>query len=255
MAQERLQKILARAGHGARRTCEEIITAGRVTVNGEIVSELGAKADPDADIVLLDGEPLAKPKTAYYALNKPAGYLTTMQPDTRGRRTVMELAAGLPARVFPVGRLDYNTEGLLLFTNDGDFANRVMHPGHGVVKTYEAVVEHSPTPETLKKLLKGVELEDGIAAALEIKITGRRTASFPRRGGRPGGPVAQLGLGFVIEMKIAEGRKRIVRRMLSEAGHPVLALRRASIGALTLEGIAPGQLRKLSREEVELVFK
>jgi len=255
MPEERIQKILARAGFGARRTCEELITAGRVSVDGVVVNELGAKADAEASDIRLDGELLAKPrKLCYFMLNKPAGYLTTMQPDPHGRGTVMEFIKEAPARVFPVGRLDYNTEGLLLFTNDGNFANRVTHPGHHVIKTYEAVVEERPRPETISQLREGVELEDGFARAVEVRINGRRTASIPVRGGRPGGAVAKLGLGVVVELKMEEGRKRIVRRLLSAVGHPVLALRRTAIGSLALGDLPQGETRELSAEEAEAIF-
>lgn len=249
-----MQKILARAGLGARRRCEEMIAAGRVSVNGAVVTEPGTKADIDRDEVLLDGRALPSQAPAYYMLNKPSGCLTTVQDDTRGRDTVMIYVRHVTEKVFPVGRLDYDTEGLLIFTNDGEFANRVMHPGHGVLKTYEAVVEHRPTHAQLERLRKGLLLDDGPTAPAQVTILGSRTASQPVPK-KPRGPVAKLVMGTVLEIRIGEGRKRIVRRMLHAVGHPVLALRRTAVGSLGIGDLPTGQARPLSPEDIELIFK
>lgn len=252
MADERIQKLLARAGYGARRNCEELITGGRVTVNGVPVIELGTRADPARDDVRLDGSSIFAQAAVYYMLNKPAGCLTTAAPDRHGRPIVMQYVEHLPVRVFPVGRLDFDTEGLLLFTNDGRFANTVTHPGHSVVKVYEAVVENRPQASSLAKLERGVLLEDGPAAPSKVRVLGKRTASVPCKN-KPGGPVAKLVLGTVVEIRIQEGRKRIVKRMLNAVGHPVLSLRRTAIGLLTLGDLKPGEGREITPDEIKLI--
>ena len=256
MTNERLQKILARAGLGSRRRCEELIAAGQVTLNGEVVTTPGTQADEECDVVCVDGEPLKKQASQYYMLNKPAGCLTTVRPDPWGRDTVMLYVSHLPVRVFPVGRLDFDTQGLLLFTNDGAFAQRVIHPRHEVIKTYEAVVLGDPTADTLEWLRTGVELGDGPTAPAKVKILGKRTVSIPvNPGKRRGGPVAELRKGTVLQIRIHEGRKRIVRRMLKKVGHPVVALRRTAIGTLGMGKLEPGKVRPLNERERERVFK
>lgn len=229
---ERLQKVLARIGWGSRRTCEELIEAGRVTVNGE-VAVLGRRVDPDRDQVEVDGAPVGvRPGLVYYLLNKPAGVVTTAF-DPQGRTTVVQLVPDTP-RVFPVGRLDADTEGLLLLTNDGDLAHRIMHPRHGVDKEYLAEVSGGPlSAGALRRLREGVELDDGLTAPAE--------ASQPHPG--------------VLRLTIHEGRNRQVRRMCDAVGHPVTRLIRTRIGPLSDRRLGPGQWRALDLEEYRAVVQ
>ncbi|HHW13795.1 MAG TPA: rRNA pseudouridine synthase [Firmicutes bacterium] len=229
----RLQKALAEAGVASRRAAEDLIRQGRVSVNGRVVTELGTKVDPAADRLAVDGEPVVwgKPFT-YVMLNKPAGYLTTAW-DPQGRPTVLQLVEGVGLRVFPVGRLDADTEGLLLFTNDGELAHRLLHPRYHVPKTYLAEVEGVPGEDALARLRAGVELEDGAAAPAAVSLV---------RAGRGSG---------VVELTITEGRKRQVKRMLAAVGHPVRFLRRVAFGPLTLGRLQVGAWRELNREEIE----
>lgn len=228
---ERLQKVLAATGWGSRRACEELIAAGRVTVNGT-VAELGRRVDPAADLIEVDGAPVgAKPGLVYYLLNKPAGVVTTAK-DTHDRRTVVDLVPATP-RVFPVGRLDLETEGLLLLTNDGELANRVTHPSHGVEKEYLAHVRGRLSNSALKRLRDGVELDDGPTAPAQ--------ASQPSPG--------------VLRITIHEGRNRQVRRMCDAVGHPVLRLVRVRIGPLTDRSLRPGDWRELSTGERNALAK
>ena len=227
---ERLQKVLAATGWGSRRVCEELIAAGRVQVNGE-VAVLGRRVDPDTDLIEVDGAPVGvRPGLVYYLLNKPAGVVTTAR-DTHGRRTVVELVADEP-RVFPVGRLDADTEGLLLLTNDGELANRVAHPSMGVEKEYLADVETAPgrgvSPAAVRMLREGVELDDGVTAAAKV--------TQPSPG--------------VLRITIHEGRNRQIRRMCEAVGHPVRRLVRVRIGPLTDRRLQPGEWRELTPDEV-----
>jgi 23S rRNA pseudouridine2605 synthase len=223
---ERLQKALARAGFGSRRACEELIEAGRVTVDGEVAA-LGRQIDPATAVVAVDGVPVGvRPDLVHYLLNKPAGVVTTAA-DTHGRPTVVELVPAEP-RVFPVGRLDADTEGLLLLTNDGDLAHRLTHPSFGVDKEYLAEVEGTPSPGALRRLRQGVDLEDG------------RTA--PAR--------ASLVPPNAIRITIHEGRNRQVRRMCAAVGHPVTRLVRTRIGPLADRRLQPGEWRPLTVTEV-----
>jgi 23S rRNA pseudouridine2605 synthase len=222
---ERLQKVLASTGWGSRRSCEELIAAGRVTVNGE-VAQLGRRVDPERDLIEVDGAPVGvKPGLVYYLLNKPGGVVTTAK-DTHGRRTVVGLVPSEP-RVFPVGRLDADTEGLLLLTNDGDLAHRITHPSHGVEKEYLVHVRGRLTAGELRRLREGVELDDGVTAPAD--------ASQPQPG--------------VIRLTIHEGRNRQVRRMCDAIGHPVLRLVRTRIGPITDRSLRPGDWRELSTGE------
>jgi 23S rRNA pseudouridine2605 synthase len=222
---ERLQKVLAATGWGSRRTCEELIAEGRVTVNGE-VAQLGRRVDAENDLIELDGAPVGvKPGHEYYLHNKPTGALTTAK-DTHGRRTVIDLVPAEP-RVFPVGRLDVDTEGLLLMTNDGDLAHRITHPSHGVEKEYLVHVRGRVSAGELRQLRDGVELDDG--------ITSPATASQPSPG--------------VLRLTIHEGRNRQVRRMCDAIGHPVLRLVRTRIGPITDRSLRPGDWRELSTGE------
>lgn len=225
---ERLQKVLARAGLASRRVCEDLIAEGRVTVNGE-VAELGRRVDPVADVIEVDGGlvPTA-PGLVYYLLNKPAGVVTTAA-DTHGRPTVVELVPAEP-RVFPVGRLDVDTEGLLLLTNDGVLTHRLTHPSFGVEKEYVASVEGDPTPAALRRLREGVVLDDDPRPTAPAKV-------------------ARLEAG-VLRLTIHEGRNRQVRRMCEAVGHPVTRLVRTRVGTLADRRLKPGEWRTLTGDEV-----
>ena len=223
---ERLQKVLARTGLGSRRVCEELVADGRVTVNGE-VAELGRRVDPEVDHVEVDGVPISvREGLVYYVLNKPAGVVATAA-DPQGRRTVVELVPPEP-RVFPVGRLDADTEGLLLLTNDGDLTHRLTHPSFGVEKEYLALVDGTPTPADLRRLREGVELDDGVTAPAK----------------------ASLQPPNVLTLVIHEGRNRQVRRMCDAIGHPVQRLVRVRIGPIADRRLPPGEWRELSPDEV-----
>jgi 23S rRNA pseudouridine2605 synthase len=226
MSTERLQKVLARVGLGSRRTCDELIAEGRVTVNGE-VAELGRQVDPDVDHVEVDGVAIGvRPDLVHYLLNKPTGVITTAD-DPQGRPTVVELVPAEP-RVFPVGRLDEDTEGLLVLTNDGDLAHRMTHPSYGVEKEYLAHLGGTPSRGALRRLREGIELEDG------------RTAPA----------TASLLEPSLLRLTIHEGRNRQVRRMCEAIGHPVLRLVRVRIGPLTDAKLRPGEWRPLELAEV-----
>jgi 23S rRNA pseudouridine2605 synthase len=232
---ERLQKLLARAGFGSRRSCEQLIAAGRVEVDGR-VAILGARADPTRARISLDGVPVIVDSTlVYWLLNKPAGYVTTAN-DPQGRRKVVELVPPEP-RTFSVGRLDLETEGLLLLTNDGELAELLTHPRHGVEKAYLAEVEGVPAPAALRKLREGVTLADGPARAVRAQMVQRSADG-----------------GSAIEIVLKEGRKRIVRRMCAEIGHPVRRLVRTRIGPLGDSKLAPGEHRALTPQEVRALY-
>jgi 23S rRNA pseudouridine2605 synthase len=223
---ERLQKVLARVGLGSRRTCEDLIAEERVRVNGEI-AELGRRVDPDHDLVEVDGAPIGiRPGLVHYLLNKPAGVVTTAS-DPQGRPTVVELVPEEP-RVFPVGRLDLDTEGLLLLTNDGELANRIAHPSRGVEKEYLAEVEGTPSRAALRALREGIELEDGPTAPAQASLV------------EPS----------LVKLTIHEGRNRQVRRMLDAVGHPVRRLIRTRIGPISDRRLAPGAWRPLTGPEL-----
>jgi pseudouridine synthase len=221
----RLNRYLASAGVGSRRAVDELIRAGRVTVNGQ-VGELGG-AVGEGDVVAVDGRTVAPQELAYLMLHKPPGVVTTAS-DPQRRRTVLDLVES-PQRVYPVGRLDRDTTGLLLLTNDGELANRLAHPRHGVEKTYVAEVEGDPPPDVLRRLAEGVELDDGPTAAARVR---------------------RLGAGR-IELVIHEGRNRQVRRMCEAVGHPVRRLHRSAYGSLELGALAEGRWRALTSEEVD----
>ncbi|KXG75301.1 Ribosomal large subunit pseudouridine synthase B [Fervidicola ferrireducens] len=228
----RLQKFLAMAGIASRRACETLILDGRVQVNGKIVKELGIKVDPDVDEVRVDGEICRiKMKPVYIIMNKPKGVLTTVK-DPFGRPTIIDLLAGVKERVFPVGRLDKDTEGLLIITNDGELSYKLTHPKHQIDKTYIAKVMGVPDEKDIRRLRKGIFLEDGKTAPAKVRIL-KKGKNFA-----------------VLEIIIHEGRKRQVRRMCEAIGHPVLSLRRTRIGNLTLRGLAPGGWRYMTEEEV-----
>jgi 23S rRNA pseudouridine2605 synthase len=231
---ERLQKVLARAGLGSRRACEALIAAGRVTVDGG-VAVLGRRVDPDRDRIELDGVPVVtRADLVYYLLNKPARVVSTAD-DPEGRPTVVGLVPAEP-RVFPVGRLDWDTEGLLLLTNDGDLTNRLTHPRHGVEKEYLAEVDGVPTRGELRQLREGIDLEDGPTAPAEVQLV-------------------QEGDGIAaITIVVHEGRNRQVRRMCEAVGHPVRRLVRIRIGPVTDRKLAPGVWRELRPDEVRALY-
>ncbi|MCB0977321.1 MAG: rRNA pseudouridine synthase [Acidimicrobiales bacterium] len=223
---ERLQKVLARVGFGSRRACEELIADGLVTVNGE-VAELGRRVDPEVDRVAVDGIPIGvRPGLVHFLLNKPAGVVTTAS-DTHGRTTVVELVPAEP-RVFPVGRLDLDTEGLLLLTNDGDLAQRIAHPSHGLEKEYLAEVDGEPSRAAVRRLREGVDLADGRTAPAKASLLSPN----------------------LVRLTIHEGRNRQVRRMLEEVGHPVRRLIRVRIGPIADPRLAPGRWRPLGNGEL-----
>lgn len=228
---DRLQKVLARAGLGSRRVCEELIARGRVTVNGE-VAVLGRRVDTGADRLAVDGVPVVvDPTLVHYLLNKPAGVITTAE-DPHGRSTVLQAVPAEP-RVFPVGRLDLDTEGLLILTNDGDLTHRLTHPSFGVEKEYLAEVEGSPGRLALRRLREGVELDDGPTAPA----------------------AAALVAPALVRITIHEGRNRQVRRMCEAIGHPVRRLVRTRIGPLAERRLAPGEWRALTAEEVRSLYE
>jgi 23S rRNA pseudouridine2605 synthase len=232
---ERLQKVLARAGIGSRRTNELLIAGGRVTVNGE-VAVLGRRVDPRNDRIALDGVPVIVDATlVHWLLNKPAGYVTTAH-DTHARPTVFDLVPGEP-RVFSVGRLDLDTEGLLVLTNDGDLTELLTHPRHGVEKEYFVEVEGKPSPAALRALRAGIELDDGPTRPARVKII-----QESERGTT------------ALEIVVKEGRKRMVRRMFASIGHPVVRLARTRIGPLRDPKLAPGTWRVLAHDEVRSLY-
>lgn len=232
----RLQKVLAAAGVGSRRACEEMIAAGRVRVDGRAVTELGTRVDPETAAVEVDGKRvIVRDDLVYLALNKPRGVLSAMS-DEHGRRTVGDLVADRPQRLFHVGRLDADTEGLLLLTNDGELAHRLMHPSFEVAKTYLATVP-GPVPATAgRRLREGVLLDDGPARADRFRV------------------IQTEGRRAIVEIVLHEGRNHIVRRMLAEVGHPVQRLVRTAIGPVHLGGQRAGTLRPLTRDETADLF-
>lgn len=230
---ERLQKVISRAGIASRRRAEELILAGRVTVNGKAVSELGTKVEPERDVVAVDGKQLAKERQTYILLYKPKGVVTTLH-DPEGRRTVADFLRGVETRVHPVGRLDYNTEGLLLLTNDGPLTNALTHPSHEIDKTYLTEVVGNPPEEKLDLLRAGIRLSDGLTAPARVRVLGRDSEKNRTE----------------LEVIIREGRNRQVRRMFEAIGHPVNKLKRVKFAFLTLEGVRRGRYRHLDRDEV-----
>jgi pseudouridine synthase len=230
--EERLQKALARAGVASRRHSEELIQAGRVSVNGQVVTTLGSRIDPESDTISVDGRDIAlEPAKRHYMLHKPNGAITSVG-DPFGRRTVLDLLDVDLEGLFPVGRLDQDTEGLLLITNDGDLAYRLTHPRFVVPKTYLAEVRGTPDEETLHHLRRGVRLEDGITGPAEVSL-----ADVKRDRAQ-------------VRITITEGRKREVRRMLQKVGHPVIRLQRVAFGPLKLGALPLGQYRPLTEDEV-----
>jgi 23S rRNA pseudouridine2605 synthase len=227
----RLQKVLAAAGLGSRRVCDELIANGRVTVDG-VIAELGCRVDPATAVIHVDGDRVVvRDDLVYYALNKPRGVLSAMS-DSRGRPNVGDLVGDRAERLFHVGRLDADSEGLLLLTNDGDLAHRLMHPSFGVTKTYLATVPAPVGKDVARRLRAGVALDDG-----PVQVDGFRV-------------VQTQGARAIVEVVLHEGRKHIVRRLLAEVGHPVTRLVRTRIGAVHLGGQRAGTLRPLTRGEL-----
>lgn len=232
----RLQKVLAGAGLGSRRKCEEFITAGRVTVNGEVIDELGARVDPAIDVIHVDGVRIAQASGhVVVALNKPRGVVTSMS-DEHGRECVGDLVAEYPQRLFHVGRLDAETEGLLLLTNDGELSQRLSHPSHGIVKTYFARVAGRVRKETIKAINDGYEIEGTPVAVTNCILmdTNNKTS--------------------VVEISIHEGRNRILRRLFEDLGHPVQDLVRTQVGPVKLGPLKSGHVRELTNKELGKLY-
>jgi pseudouridine synthase len=229
---ERIQKIISRSGVASRRHAEEMILQERVTLNGKIVKKLGTKVDPEKDHIKVNGKLInpRQPKT-YILLNKPRGYITSLR-DKEGRPVVIDLLKGIRTRVYPVGRLDYDTEGLLLLTNDGDLANEIMHPKREIKKTYYVKIKGTLDDKDFERLKRGIKIEEYLTAPATVKRLKRTNENS------------------WIEMVIHEGRKRQIRKMLEKIGHPVLKLKRVKIGFLDLKGLETGKYRYLTPEEV-----
>ncbi|MFF3606348.1 pseudouridine synthase [Streptomyces sp. NPDC002463] len=233
---ERLQKVLARAGMGSRRACEELIEQARVEVNGEIVLEQGMRVDPEKDEIKVDGLTVATQSYLFFALNKPSGVVSTME-DPDGRQCLGDYVTNRETRLFHVGRLDTETEGIILLTNHGELAHRLTHPKYGVKKTYLAAITGPLPREVGRRLKDGIELEDGYARADHFRV------------------VEQTGKNYLVEVTLHEGRKHIVRRMLAEAGFPVEKLVRTAFGPIALGDQKSGWLRRLTNTEVGMLMK
>jgi 23S rRNA pseudouridine2605 synthase len=237
MTEIRLQKVLAQAGVSSRRGAEEFIRQGRVSVNGKIVKELGTTADPELDEIRLDGKPIAvSHRKEYLLFYKPKFCVTTLS-DPQGRQTVMDYIPDTGLRLFPVGRLDYDAEGLLLMTNDGPLSNRLQHPRYGVHKSYEVKVQGHPDDRALQQLRSGVRLEDGVTAPAEVAL------------------LKVLPKAAWIRVVLHQGWNRQIKRMGEAVGHPVLKIRRVAYGPLTLGNLKPGSFRKLDRAEVQRLYQ
>jgi pseudouridine synthase len=234
--EERLQKVMAHRGIGSRRHCEEMIRDGRVQVNGELAG-LGQKVDPATDKIVVDGKPLGPGETLrYFVLNKPYGYITTSK-DQFGRKSVLDLLPPVKERVYPVGRLDYDSEGLVFLTNDGDLAYRLTHPSYEVPKTYIVAVEGNITMDAVYRLRTGVILEDGRTSPAEVNV------------------LKPVSTGSVLQMTIREGRNRQLRRMCEKLGFNVVRLRRTKIGPLSLGKLPLGAARRLTFQEINDLYR
>jgi 23S rRNA pseudouridine2605 synthase len=230
----RLQKILSAAGVASRRAAEKLIVGGRVSVNGETITQLGTRADPDGDDIRVDGRRIGRPERRYIALHKPRGYVTT-RADPERRKTVLDLI-GQREYLYPVGRLDYDSEGLLLLTNDGELAARLMHPRYGVEREYEARVRGVPEPAALRRLAQGVRIEGRRTAPADVRLV---EAGRGARGDQS-----------IISVVLHEGRTRQVRKMCEAVGHPVVRLRRVRVGPIRLGALRPGEFRDMTQDEV-----
>ena len=233
----RLQRVLAAAGLGSRRACEQLIEEGRVEVDGKKVVVQGMRVDPKKAVIKVDGLRIASaPDHVYLVLNKPKGVVSTMS-DPEGRPSLQEYVGDREARLFHVGRLDQDTEGLILLTNDGDLAHRLSHPSFGVEKTYLAEVTGPVARDVGKRLKQGVELEDGLVQVDSFRL------------------VSQVGSRVMVEVKLHEGRKHVVRRMMAAVGHPVSRLVRTEVGPITLGNLKPGKHRRLTQQEVGALYQ
>ena len=236
---ERLQKLISQAGAASRREAERMILAGRVAVDGVTITELGVQADINKSVITVDGKPIKiEKKRLYFLLNKPKGYICAVKDD-RGRKTIIDLFPEVKEYIYPVGRLDYDTEGLLLVTNDGELMNGLLHPRYEVNKTYIAKVEGVPRPADIQALREGVMLEDGRTAPAKVRL-------LPKRNN-------QTDKWSRAELTIHEGRNRQVRRMLAAVGHPVMELKRVAFAGLDLKGVIPGKYRALQKEELAML--
>jgi 23S rRNA pseudouridine2605 synthase len=229
---DRLQKVLAAAGIGSRRQCEELISAGRVEVDRAVVTRLGTTVDAEHQEIRVDGTVLPRSRRAYYAVHKPRGVVTTHR-DPSGRPRVIDFVPSTPERLFPVGRLDMYSDGLILLTNDGELANMLTHPRYEVEKTYRVLVAGEPTPEVLAKLKQGTHLAEGVAKVHRIQVKKRLRQST------------------LMELTLREGRNREIRRILARVGHKVLRLTRIAVGPVRLGNLPVGAHRKLTHDEVE----
>ena len=236
--QERLQKVLAQAGIASRRDAEKIILEGRVKVNSKIIKELGTKVDPQKDKITVDGKKIVAEKKKYYLFNKPKGVITSLS-DPEGRKSILDYVKKFPQRVFPVGRLDYNTEGLLLLTNDGELSQLLTHPKHNINKTYRVDALGIINEETLDKLRIGVTLEDGVTAPAVVNLVEYQHEKNLT----------------IFDITIHEGRNRQVRRMCDSIGHSVRNLKRTKFADLSLKGIKRGGFRELENDEVKNLYK
>lgn len=234
---ERLQKFMARHGVASRRACEDIIAAGKVKVNGKTVTSAVTLIDPSRDKVMVDGRRLGEPeKPVYIMMYKPRGYISSVK-DPRGRKVVTDLLDDVQERVYPIGRLDYDSEGLLLLTNDGDLTLRLTHPAHGITKTYRVRVRGVPRVADIENLSAGIMLEDGITAPARVEFIEEREGNA------------------LLEVTIREGRNRQIRRMFEAVGYKVIRLKRTRIGDLSLGNMKPGQYRRLSPSELNRLKK
>jgi 23S rRNA pseudouridine2605 synthase len=239
MQLERLQKIIAHAGFASRREAETMIREGRVTLNGRVVTELGTKADPGRDHIKVDGKLITRAETHRYILLYKPKEVTSTVNDPEGRKTVVDLVRGIRERIYPVGRLDYQSEGLLLLTNDGDLAYQITHPRHGSVKTYHVKVRGVPDSRLIEKLQRGITIEGKRTVPCEIermKTTARNDEG-----------------NSWLEVRLREGRNQQIRRMFKAIGHPVMKLRRVAIGPIADPKLLPGEWRELTKQEVNML--
>ncbi len=235
--QLRLAKYLAQAGIASRRHAEQLIRTGEIKVNGQVVTEMGIQVEPGTDIIEYQGRPISSvPKMVYVLLYKPAGFICSVN-DPQGRPTVLNLLKDIKERIYPVGRLDFDTSGLLLLSNDGEFTNLMIHPRYKIIKTYEARVKGSVSQQDLDRMRKGLLLEDGMTAPAQVKL------------------LAQDENSSLLEISIHEGRKRQIKRMCAAINHPVLNLKRTRLAFLSLQDLDEGEYRLLSSQEVEALKK
>jgi 23S rRNA pseudouridine2605 synthase len=231
--EERLQKVMSEFGVASRRKCEELIAVGKVKVNGQLVTEQGCKVDKEKDIIEVSGKLIKNPDTKLYILlNKPTGYITSVK-DQFGRPTVLDLLKGVSTRVFPIGRLDYDTAGLIILTNDGDLTYRITHPKHNIDKTYRTLVKGRITDEDIMAFRRGLAIEDYVTSPARMEIVGEAKGNS------------------IVDITIHEGKNRQVRKMCSAIGHEVISLTRIRIGELGLGSLKPGQWRYLDKSEVD----